>query len=191
MNRIRSRRLSTWLLPLALFATGTSCVSTEEMNSKSGTEGPSLREPEPPKPWTSQFRAPSLLVADRVFIEGPQGLLDHFASRSEDGFHSYEAETLPEGFKQSFKVLRPGSGVELRAYLDNFEVVVFRELVVIERPGEMDVRLEASGDAYWRDTSSGDERRGPRLEFVGVIGEPSQLEDRQPEDAAGTTVSED
>jgi hypothetical protein len=122
-----------------------------------------------PRPWTQAFRSPALVVADSVYVEGPRGLLDHIAARTEDGFHSYVAETLPEGFQQRFEVLRPEAGVELRAYLDAYEIVAFRELIVLERPGELDVLLRASGDTFWRDVTSGAERRGPEFSRVGRI----------------------
>jgi len=164
-------------LALALLAFAAGCVAPGELDAGGGPAG----EPELPRPWTARFRSQGLVVADRIFIEGPQGLLDHVAARSEDGFHSYEAETLPEGFRQTFRVLRPEAGVELRAYLDAFEVVAFRELVIIERPGELPVRIHASGDAFMHEEGGAEDRRGTQLEIVGVLG-PAQ----EPPPAEGT-----
>ena len=151
-------------LPLLLVA----CVVPAELDP-GAVGGGGETVPQAPRPWTPAFRQASLVIADRVHIEGPKGLLDHVATRAEDGFHSYEAETLPKGFEQRFRVLEPESGVELRAWLDNVEIVAMRELVVLERPGELDVLLRATGDAYWRDLESGAERRGPELRFTGPI----------------------
>lgn len=170
--RIQSRHAAR-VLGLTLLFLGSSCVSTDDIETPDSPEAQVEREPEPPAPWTEHFRQSTLAMADRVFIEGPKGLLDHLATRSEDGFHSYEAETLPAGFQQTFKVIRPEAGVELRAYLDGYEIVAFQELVVIERPGELDVRVHLSGDAFLRESDSGVERRGPQLEIVGKIERPA------------------
>lgn len=157
-----------WLvLALAVGA----CVTQDEFDQNLSGQAPSSIEPEPPRPWTARFRSPTLLVADRAYLEGPRGLLEHLATRSEDDFHSYVAKAVPEGFRQEFKVLRPEAEVELRAYLDAFEIVVFEELIVLERPGQVDVLLRVSGDAYWRDGATGEERRGAQMEFVGPMDE--------------------
>ncbi len=168
------------LTALALLACSSSCNSTTELDqqaARGGTQG----DPQVPRPWTARFRSPALLVADRAYIEGPKGLLDHLACRSEDGFHSYEAETLPEGFKQSFRVLNQAAGVELRAYLDGFSIVAFHELIVLERPGELPVRVVLSGDAYMRDGTTGKERRGSQLEIVGALDGPPEPEEASSE----------
>ena len=147
--------------------------------TSAGTEQPSqaamgtdLREPAPPAPWTSNFREPAILIANRVYIEGPKGLLEHVATRSVEEYHTYKAETVPEGFRQTYRVRRPEAGVELRAYLDALEVVAFEELIVIERPGKLDVRVRAQGDAYWRDSSTGKDRRSFEINLEGPVRQP-------------------
>lgn len=166
------RKLSPILAASALVLGA--CTTTTEQDPGDGgmvSEGPPV--PLVPRPWTVAFRSPALIVAEKVHIEGPRGLLDHVATRAEDGFHSYVAETLPEGFQQRFEVLRPETGVELRAWLDNYEIVVLRELVLLERPGDVEVSLRAEGDAYWRDLAGDAERRGPLLRFTGQVQESS------------------
>ncbi|MFT7486327.1 MAG: hypothetical protein ACI9F9_002182 [Candidatus Paceibacteria bacterium] len=133
-------------------------------------------EPIMPRAWTTAFREPALLFADQVYIEGPRGLLDHFAARVEDGFHSYQAETLPEGFKQTFRVIDSGGDVELRGYLDAFELVVIQKLEVIEKPGKLDVLVRATGNVYWRDSATGRDHRATQLSFDGPIGAPVAIE---------------
>lgn len=166
--RIRGPILSALFLGSAL-ALG-SCVTVDESgDSTDSSMQPELREPPKPRPWTATFRAPALLIANNVYIEGPQGLLDHVATRSVDEFHSYVAETLPEGFRQSYRVLRPEVAVELRSYLDALEIVAFNELVVIEKPGELDVTVRATGDAFWRDTTSGNEKRSFEITLHGPV----------------------
>ena len=49
-----------------------------------------------------------------------------------------------------------------------------RELVVVERPGELDVTVVAEGEVYWRETASGRERRAASLTLEGPVGEPGQ-----------------
>ena len=118
-------------------------------------------------PWTETFRAPALLIADEIRVEGPKGLLDHFAARVEPDHHHYTAETLPEGFVQTFELKRRGSGIEIRAQLDAWELVAIEKLVALERPGDVDAVVFARGDVYWCDTATGAERRGPTLTFRG------------------------
>ncbi len=124
--------------------------------------------PEPvPQPWTKSFQASALLIADEIRIEGPKGLLDHVATRIEPEHHVYEVDTLPAGFQQVFRPRDEAAGFEMRAYLDALEVVAFKRLVLLERPGDAEVVVQAAGDAYWRDASTGQERRGALLRFVG------------------------
>ena len=165
----RSRTLT--LLTLALCLLSACGAPAERSESEAPPEFVPLEPPEPPpapRPWTQSFRSSALLVADEVRIEGPKGLLDHIATRIEPDFHSYTAETLPEGFQQTFEPLRNDAGIDIRAYFDALEVVALRRLIVLERPGEVDVVVQATGDAFWRESSSGREKRGPLLRFVGT-----------------------
>jgi len=146
------------------------CAAPEELETSPRTLEPTTEAIVAELPaWTEEFRSPALLMANRVTIEGPKGLVDHVATRLEPRFHGYAAETLPEGFRQVITSLEPGAGIEIRAYLDAFQVVAFEELVLLERPGQVDVIVRAEGDAYYRDTTSGAEQRGSRLEFRGVV----------------------
>lgn len=125
-------------------------------------------QPEPaPAPWTSTFQSAALLIADEIRIEGPKGLLNHIATRIEPDHHTYAATTLPEGFQQSFEPRNLAAGIDIRAYLDGLEVVALKRLVLLERPGDVQVIVEAVGDAFWRESSSGNEKRGSALRFVG------------------------
>ena len=127
-----------------------------------------LEPPPAPKPWTTSFRSPALLIADEVRIEGPQGLLDHIATRIEPDFHTYDAETIPEGFQQTFEPRDASAGIDIRAYFDALEVVALRRLVLLERPGDVEVVVQAAGDAFWRESATGREQRGSLLRFVGT-----------------------
>lgn len=170
-NPLRRPILASLPILLALLA---SCGSP---NKNDLDPGPTPREAtgppevapeiEPERPWTETFRSPAMLIADEIRVEGPKGLLDHIATRVEPDHHTYDAKTLPEGFCQTFELRRRGSGVEIRAYLDAFELVSMGRLILLERPGEVEVVVQARGDAYWHDNQTGAEQRGPLLTFRG------------------------
>lgn len=122
----------------------------------------------PPTPWTASFDTAAIVVADEVRIEGPRGLLDHVATRSEPEYHDYVAETRPEGFRQVFTTKDPSAAVEVTAFLDAWRLVALRRLVVLERPGDVDVRVEAIGDVLWRDATTGEEKRASALTWTGT-----------------------
>jgi len=165
--------LRSTILALGLLAGLVGCTTPTENSTETDLDptGEAVPDPMVRKPWTTTFSEPALLFANTVHIEGPRGLMDHFAARTVDEYHSYAAETLPEGFRQVFRVERPEAGVELRAYLDALEIVVIDELVVLERPGEHDVIVRAVGEVYWRETNSGREQRAAQLSLSGPVEE--------------------
>lgn len=154
-------RIATALLALAL-ALAAACVSSPEAGSRDSADG----TPPPPQvqPWTDVFLVDGLLVASEVRIEGPPGLIAHFVGRVEEGIAT-EVKTLPEGLRQTYTV-EAGARIEVRAQLDRLQIVAERRIVVLERPGPVDVVVEARGDVYHRD-DQGRERRGAHLRLVG------------------------
>ena len=128
-------------------------------------------EPVPALPWTATFQSPAILVADEIRIEGPTGLREHFAARSEPDNHTYVTKAVPEGLRQVFEPLPGKLGLEVRGYLDALEIVAFKRLTLLERPGDVDLVIHALGDAFWRDGASGAEKRGSTLSFVGKLPE--------------------
>ncbi len=179
-------------LALGLLAGFASCTTPTENSTEAGLDptGEAVPDPMVRKPWTTTFTEPALLFANTVEIEGPRGLMDHFAARTIDEYHSYAAETLPEGFRQVFRVERPESGVELRAYLDALEIVVIDELVVLERPGEHDVVVRAVGEVYWRETNSGREQRAAQLSLSGPVEESGPYVPTDPNRSAESDLSD-
>lgn len=159
--------MSQRLLLVAGLALIASCGTPAQERQSDRPPGVSTALPEPPRPWTSSFERSALLVADEVRVEGPKGLLDHIATRIEPEHHVYGVETVAEGFRQTFTPRDPNAGIEMRAYLDGLELVAVRRLVLLERPGDVDVVVQGTGDAYWRETASGREQRGDVLRFVG------------------------
>ena len=59
--------------------------------------------------------------------------------------------------------------LELHAMLDSWQIVAFRRITWLERPGVAPVALRASGGASWVSVGGGDERREEVLEFRGDI----------------------
>ena len=116
-----------------------------------------------PEPWPATFGEPALLVADRIQVEGPRGLLEHFAARVEPAVHERVEKTLPAGYLQRITVRPDSAQAEIRAWLDGLEIVALESLTALERPGEVELFVLAEGDAFWRETGSGRERRGQRL----------------------------
>lgn len=158
-----SRRSTTPLRAIALLLplwTG-ACASGETSVEPSPL-------PAPPRPWTDQFRAPAVLVATEIRIEGPVGLLEHVATRPDPLHHERVDKTVPQGFLQQITVL-PGGEVEIKGQLDHLTVVATQRLIVLERPGPHDVTVTARGDAYWKHQESGEEKRGETLSLVGKI----------------------
>ena len=167
---IRLRTQTLFLLALAALVACGAPVKEQQPETPFPVDefGPVEPAPPPaPSPWTKSFQSSALLIADEIRIEGPKGLLDHIATRIEPEFHTYEATTLPEGFQQLFKPRTEAAGIDIRAYFDALEVVAFQRLVLLERPGDVDVIVQAVGDAFYREASTGREQRGSSLRFVG------------------------
>lgn len=124
--------------------------------------------PLPPQstPWTEAFLQGGVLMATEVRIEGPPGLIAHFVGRVEEGISS-EVKTLPEGLRQTYTI--DGTlDLLVRGQLDRLEIFAERRIVVLERPGPVDVVVEARGDVLHRDPQ-GAERRSSSLRLVGVV----------------------
>lgn len=123
-----------------------------------------------PQRWTDRFLgADRVLVADDVRIEGPQGLLDHAVTGSVESVHDVEHKTLPEGYQVTI-AQRDGAALnEIRAQLDQLTIVATRRLVLLERPGPVDVVLTASGDVFFKDGPLAPDVRQPALRIVGRV----------------------
>lgn len=121
-------------------------------------------------PWTGAFLKPAGLTAAKIWIEGPRGLAEHLAMRQDDSIAVYSEKTVPQGFLRTLR--SKGTGwTELHAQIDQWELVAFEELRVLERFGAADIRIRASGDVFWQ--SEGEEsRRGENLEFNFGVGPP-------------------
>jgi len=151
-----------------LVLTATACTSTHK--NTPNTDAPSKAPlSSVVKPWTAEFQKPHLVIADEIVIEGPDGLIDHVATRAENAAHTKQERATAQGFLQEI-VQKPGvAPLEIRAFLDRYELIAMRKLTVLERPGPVDVVLRANGDVFVRDGASGAEQRVPALRVEGKI----------------------
>jgi len=121
----------------------------------------------PPKAWTDRFLAAGVLIADEIRIEGPAPLLDHVVTRPEAGLHDVQVLTIPAGFQQTISVRTPGA--EIRAQIDQVAISALRRLVILERPGNVDVLVIAAGDVYWKAGPDAEPMRAQSLRIEGPI----------------------
>lgn len=118
-------------------------------------------------PWTREFFSDAFLLADEVHVEGPPGLLQHVVAAQDPQVMEYSVQTLPEGLHQQTRARQGVGPVEIHAQLDNWRIVAFRRLTVLERPGDAPVLVMASGDATWQEVATGNRRSGAALSFRG------------------------
>lgn len=161
------RATSFWSLGLLLLACacGSTRKDTQASSQSSTTTQPVLVH----KPWTEKFQTPTLVIADELRIEGPDGLLDHLATRMHAEAHVKRERVTEEGFLQEFSLASGVAPLELRAYLDRYELVAMKRLHVLERPGPVDVVIVAHGDVFVRDAASQAVQRAPTLRIEGKI----------------------
>jgi hypothetical protein len=143
-------------------ATGTGPSAESSAASKAALE---------PPPWTDAFSVSTALLAAEVRIEGPPGLISHFASVSDPEELSRIEKTVPEGFLQVISVKPEARGAKITAQLDRLAIVALERLTILERPGGTTVVVLAKGDAYWENPKTGEVKRGDTLRFDGKIGE--------------------
>ncbi len=152
-------RPSIVALALAAALVPTACRSTEAETQ--GRRPPSARPP-----WTAAFLRPAMLVAEDVMIEGPDDLIDHIAVVQDPENTVYEVKTTERGLLQTTRI-KTQRQVEIRAQLDALQIVALRRLRVLSRPGDVPVRVRASGEVWWQLADGSDEKRAPSLELVG------------------------
>jgi hypothetical protein len=121
-----------------------------------------------PKAWTDAFLKKSILFADEIYVEGPQGIIDKTAMRIEPEIMDSSTRTTKDGLLQEAH-MKSDAGGEVHAYLNNWELVGFRRIRILERVAPCDVKVRASGAARFVDVGSGAEKNGDSLEFEGKI----------------------
>jgi hypothetical protein len=114
---------------------------------------------------------PATLLADRIRIEGPEGLLEHLVVRSDDEYFLRTARTSSEGLLQVTRARSSAGGELVGGQLDRWQLSAFEEISVLIHPGLQTVRVVAEGEAFWR-TPDGSEQRGSRLSFDKPVKQP-------------------
>ena len=157
--------------PLALgLIAGVLCACSAPSEESPAPPSATPIEVAPPAPWTEEFQREAVLIAAEVHIEGPPGLRDHLSVAQNGEHHTYTIKTVPEGLRQETIVREASVGeVPVRCVLDKLTLVVERRVVVVERPEEVPVTISAFGDVFWRDATTGEERR---LEALVLTGGP-------------------
>lgn len=160
-------RFSLLLIP-ALFACA-AAPTTEPVEP----EAPLSYEPRPPAeptPWTEAFFQSAVLMADTIRVEGPPGLFEHAALRSDDEWFQTRTKTTTEGLLHS--VRRRGSAPDMqpaRAQLDAWDLAGLSEVVLLERfQLDAPVIVTARGNAVYVDTN-GNRQEGSELVFEGIV----------------------
>ena len=160
---------TTLLLALCACATPSDEASSSAASSADGRPPEEALAKAAPLPWTAAFEARQVLIAAEVRVEGPKGLLNHFATASDPDELVRSEKTTPEGFLLEIAVKPEVLSGEIKAQLDGLAIVATRRLVVLERPGTVDVAIAAQGDAYWHNTKTDEEKRGETLRLSGAI----------------------
>lgn len=154
-------------LALCLVACGSPGEPTEGGVHPGTDGGTPVAEDQLDVPWTPSFTRGAVLIADEVWVEGPKGLLNHFAARVVEPHHRQSVETIPAGFQQIVEVVNLDAGVEIRSILDSMQIVAVKRLTVLERPGDVRVKIRATGRVYYkRDGQDAIER--PSIELMGA-----------------------
>lgn len=159
------------VLGLVLVAAA-ACSAPREPQRRADPAEASPAVPRPPEPvrWTDRFLgAERVLVADEVSIEGPRGLLDHAVTGSIESSHDVEHKTLPQGYRVTIQQRVGAPPAEIRAQLDQLTIVATRRLVLLERPGPVDVVLTAQGDVFFKDGPLAPDVRQPALRLEGRV----------------------
>jgi hypothetical protein len=156
----------------ASVALAAGCSSPKEHvdvdEAASTTEERPARPKEPPKPWTTAFASKAALVGDEVTIEGPPDLLNHVLVLQNGEFFDHVARATPDGFLQITSVKADAQGAPpIRVRIDAWTIDVLKRVRVLERPGEVPVVVQVSGEAWYQDLAGGGEQRSAALRFVG------------------------
>ena len=178
MNRHLLPRLLPLVGPVMLVACagpgGDSKASTVPPAPTPAEPAPKLRVPPTrilPTPWTDAFLGRAMLLADRITIEGPAGLVEHCVMTLDDALFERTERPTADGLEW---VLKPRAGVGsqelLRAQIDAWRLAAFKEIRMDLRAGMREVIVTAEGNALWQDTD-GTEKRGARLLFRGRVQE--------------------
>ena len=155
-----------WALGLVLLA---ACQQPNKQSTTPSSDSADTDvDPPAPKPWTDAFVKKSILFADVIEVEGPQGMIDHAVLRIEPEIQDASTRTTQDGLLQETH-LKPGAQGEVHAFLDNWELVAFQRITILERVGPCAVKVRARGEARFVDQTTKEEQHGAALQFEGQI----------------------
>lgn len=175
---------SALVLTAALLA---GCQSTGEGATGGSGSQVSPVIPEPPPAWTGVFLEPAEMLARRIEITGPAGLVDHCTTTRDPGRVIYTAETTESGFEQRLS-RAPGMNelVPLRGTLDQWHLVATDLLVLREDPSVEGISVRAEGDVFL--LRGDDQVRKAFFELDVPIGAPPPVRAASSsEETVGTT----
>lgn len=138
-------------------------VPEKQSTAANGDVAPPLHTP-----WTQAFNKKAILFADEIVVEGPRGIIAHAGMRVDDEIHVTTTKTTPDGLLQETH-LAPNALGEIHAFLDNWELIAFRRVTILERVVPCDVKVRARGDGRFVDQLTNEEQRGEQLSFEGKI----------------------
>ena len=133
-------------------------------------EATAPRPPAKPLPWTDRFQRKAVIFAQDIVVVGPPGLLEHSALNTDLSLYHVEQKKTSQGFEQISRV-RADVNREVRCQLDQWQLAASRSIRIVMRPEPCDVTIQATGEAFWADLNSNEER-GEQLEFVGKVPAP-------------------
>jgi hypothetical protein len=142
------------------------CQQPAKQNTKSDGE-PEIAAPLHTA-WTEAFNKKAILFADEIVLDGPRGIIAHAGMRVDDEIHVSTTKTTKDGLLQETH-LAPGADGEIHAFLDNWELIAFKRITILERVVPCDVKLRARGDVRFVDQVTNEEQRGSELSFEGKI----------------------
>ena len=122
-----------------------------------------------PAPWTDAFSERAILLADRILIEGPAGLIEHLVMTLDDALFERTERPTADGLEVVLKFRGDGDGQGLlRAQIDAWNLAAYKEIRMDLHAGLNEVTVTAEGNALWKDTDGG-EKRSARLQFRGPV----------------------
>ena len=137
------------------------CTSPEpEAGSEPGQQAPAT----PARAWPETFAAPAVLVAREV-LEQPGRALDRDLALRQDPAHEHSVRTVPEGLLMEVTPKADAAPEVIRCYLDQLEIAAEVRLRVLQRPGDCELTVSASGDAFFQRPGE-PERRGELLRLT-------------------------
>ena len=124
-----------------------------------------------PLPWTDEFQDKALLLANRITVEGPPGLIEHMVFLVDDESFEQAVQSVPGGLRKSMrpKDAAAASGAMVRGQLDAWQLAAFEQIEMRVMNDAERIQIRASGDALW-ENPDGERMRAAELNFDMGLG---------------------